>query len=373
MKKQLLAAAVASAIVVPMTAAADVTVYGKLHYSIDSIDYGSDVGDNDYGSGNFLIPGRTIQGTGNDKDIGSGYDGWAVNSHSSRFGIKGSEDLGNGLSAVFQMEFEIAADDLGDIKNKRNTYVALAGSWGVAGIGQVDTPYKSSTGSLELFGDNVGDYNQLGFHDVRAPDAVFYMSPNWNGFSFVGAVVLPSASVDSDGVEATSIAFKYDNGPFFASLAYENVSEEWMIDRDDLDETTAFGVGATALASDDYSKWRLGLGYTANAFHVGFIYEDREMEFLDTSADSSSWQLSASYSFGNNKLKVAYGELEADDDLFTAAGWGDMEAEQWSVGIDHKLSKRTKLYAVYSDYDFDDNGNHDLDWDAFSLGIVHKF
>jgi len=370
MKKQLLAAAVATAIAAPMAASADVTVYGKLHYSIDSIDYGSDVGDNDYGQGNFLIPGRTIQGTGNDKDIGSGYDGWAVNSHSSRFGIKGSEDLGNGLSAVFQMEFEIAADDLGDIKNKRNTYVALAGSWGVAGIGQVDTPYKSSTAKLELFGDNIGDYNQLGFHDIRAPDAVFYMSPNWNGFSFVAAAVMPSATVDADGVEATSIAATYSNGPFFASLAYEHVSEDWMVDMDPFDDANF----TNNLVTDDYDKVRLGLGYTANGFHVGFIYEDRDMEVANMNADSDSWQLSGSYTAGNNTFKVAYGEMNADDTAFTTIGWGDMEAEQWTVGIDHKLSSRTKVYATYSDYSYDDaSAAHDLSWDAFSLGIVHKF
>ncbi len=369
MKKQLLAAAVATAIAVPMAASADVTVYGKLHYSVDSFDFGADVGATDYGQGNFLIPGRRIQGTGDDRDIGNGYNGLAVNSHSSRFGIKGSEDLGNGLSAVFQMEFGIAGDDLGNVANNRNTYVALASSWGVAGIGQVDTPYKSSTGSLELFGDNIGDYNQLGFDDIRANDAVFYMSPNWNGFSFVGAIVMPSASVNSDGVEATSIAAKYENGPFFASLAYESVTEDWMVDLDPMDNANFAVVAPT----DDYDKWRLGLGYTANGFHVGFIYEDRDMEFANLDADNSSWQLSAGYTAGNNTFKVAYGEMEADDDAFTAIGWGDMGAEQWTVGIDHKLSSRTKLYATYSDYSFDDNGNHDLDWDAFSLGIVHKF
>ena len=190
MKKQLIAAAVATAIAAPMAASADVTVYGQLHYSIDSVDYDD------------LLSG-SIPGTGMDS-LAQGYDGSAVNSHNSRVGIKGSEDLGNGLSAVFQMEFGIAADDLGSIRNNRNTYVALAGSWGVAGIGQVDTPYKSSTGSLELFGDNIGDYNNLYFDDIRTSDAVFYMSPNWNGFSFVAAIVMPSDSLDADGVEATS-------------------------------------------------------------------------------------------------------------------------------------------------------------------------
>jgi predicted porin len=180
MKKQLIAAAVATAIAVPMAASADVTIYGKLHYSIDSLDYDTDADGNLAGIGTDVLP--------------TGYDGAGVNCHNCRFGIKGSEDLGNGLSALFQMEFTISGDDLGsdtDISNNRNTFVALAGSWGVFGVGQVDTPFKSSTGSLELFADQVGDYQQLSFDDIRAQDAVLYMSPNWKGFSFVAAVVLP--------------------------------------------------------------------------------------------------------------------------------------------------------------------------------------
>ncbi len=354
MKKQLLAAAVATAIAVPMAASADVTVYGKLHYSIDSIDYDSGV------SG-------AIIGTGNDK-LPHGYDGSAVNSHASRFGIKGSEDLGNGLSAVFQMEFEIAADDLGDIKNKRNTYVALAGNWGVAGIGQVDTPFKSSTSSLELFGDSIGDYNQLGFNDVRAPDAVFYMSPNWNGFSFVAAVVMPSefggkgtGTAEADGIEATSIAATYNNGPFFASLAYEDISGEFV--------DSLLGIGDDY----DYDKWRLGLGYTANGFHIGYIYEERDIDggaAILGSDDSDSWQLSASYTAGNNVFKIAYGQADDWGMDGTKSPYVLDDAEQWTVGLDHKLSKRTKLYASYSDFSQD---TADSDWDAFSLGIIHKF
>ena len=354
MKKQLIAAAVATAIAAPMAASADVTVYGKLHYSIDSIDYDSSM------SG-------TIPDTGMDSEV-AGYDGSAVNSHDSFFGIKGSEDLGNGLSAVFQMEFSISGDDLnGDtaMANDHNTYVALAGSWGVAGIGQVDTPFMSSTASLELFDQTVGDYNQLYFDDIRATDAVFYMSPNWNGFSFVAAVVIPSASDDADGIEATSIAATYSNGPWFASLAYEQVSGDYV--------EAIYTLPATL--NPDYDKWRLGLGYTANGFHVGFIYEDREIDNLSdvvvgADEDGESWQLSASYTAGNNTFKIAYGEVDgAVNSSFM--GFQMFDGEQWTVGVDHKLSNRTKVYAAYSDFEEKDIDN--WDWDVFSLGIIHSF
>jgi predicted porin len=193
------------------------------------------------------------------------------------------------------------------------------------------------------------------------------MSPDWNGFSFVAGIGMPSTSLDSDGVEALSVSATYSNGPWFATLAYEDVSGEYVND------LLGGGVGN----SHDFDKWRLGLGYTANGWHVGFIYEDREIDSIDTIAgfagvsdDSDSWQLSTSYTAGNNTFKIAYGEVSEWGMNGTDAPYVVDDAEQWSVGIDHKLSNRTKLYAVYSDYS---DGVADRDWDAVSVGIVHDF
>ncbi len=340
MKKQLLAAAITSSIMAPIAVNADATIYGQLHYSIDSIDYGSGYG-------------IAIQGTGMDA-LNNGFDGLGVNSHNSRFGIKGSEDLGEGLSLVYQMEFTISGDDLTTVSNNRNTYLALAGSWGVAGIGQVDTPYKSSTASLELFSEQVGDYNQLWFDDIRTTDAVFYMSPNWNGFSFVAAVVLPSGDNNADGIEATSISATYENGPFFATMAYEDISDDY--------------VNVLHSAVIDYDKWRIGLGYTANGFHVGYIYEDRDFETL---GDGESWQLSGSYTMGNNTFKAAYGQTDDWARRTGAVGVID-DGEQWSIGLDHKLSNRTTLYVTYADFESDNTGG-DAKYDALSFGVIHNF
>ncbi len=346
MKKQLLAAAIAAAVAVPMTASAgDVTLYGTIHMSIDSYDR------DDEAPGAF--GGTAVH------DAPDANSWTAVNSNNTVLGVKGSEDLGNGLSALFQMEFWMDADGSGisveddnssvhntqALHNTRNTFVGLAGSWGVVGMGRVDTPYKSSTGSLELFSVVPGDYNGIGFEDIRAPDAVFYMSPNYNGLSFQAAVVIPSVDDELDGVEATSLAVKYANGPFFAALAFES-----------LDDDLADALGK----SED--KWRLGLGYTANGFHVGFVYEDRDNIDADSDDDEDSWQISGSYTMGNNVLKAAYGQ--ADSDLYNE------DADMWSIGLDHKLSKRTKVYAQYADFD---TSVDDTDMDAFSVGIVHKF
>ncbi|MCP3670138.1 MAG: porin [Gammaproteobacteria bacterium] len=335
MKKQLLAAAIAAAVAVPMTASAgDVTLYGVVMMSINDLD-------NEVNAGN---PGGSA-------NWDNGVDGLSVQSHFTRFGIKGTEDLGNGLSAFFQIEFHLAdAENGGNLNNNRNTFVGLAGNWGKVGIGNNDGPYKKSTASLELFSVVQGDANQLGFEDVRLSDSVFYYSPNWNGFSFGAAITMPSVDANEDGVEGYSLAATYKNGPWFAALAVEDF-DDGLTDH-----------AATLGRSED--KWRLGLGYTANGFHVGYIYEDRDNIAGVDGADEDSWQLSGSYTFGNNVAKIAYGE---ENDI---GGVGGVDSDMWSIGLDHKLSKRTKLYGVYADYSHDTAGN---DWDSWGVGIVHKF
>ncbi len=347
MKKQLLAAAIAGIVAAPMTArAGDVALYGTIHMSVDTLR-------------NYSVYGYPV---GADWDAATEDNNTLhVNSHYTRFGIRGSESLGHGLSAFFQMEFYLtAAEDYDEsnsesLTNVRNTFVGLEGDWGKAGIGRNDTPLKKSTASLELFGDIQGDYNAIGFEDVRLADTVFYYSPNWNGFSFGAAVGIPSYSDEDDGVEVVSLAATYTNGPWFASLAYED------FDNDVAD-------------LDNYwdEKWRLGLGWTANGFHVGFLYEDRDHP---RGYDGEySWQISGSYTFGNNVLKAAYGRGIEE---WSSSGYGEYSDVQYSIGLDHKLSKRTKVYAIYTNFDSDYDppiADKDYyDWHSFGLGIVHKF
>jgi len=67
-------------------------------------------------------------------------------------------------------------------------------------------------------------------------------------------------------------------------------------------------------------------------------------------------------------LKAAYGDRDHDK-YINAVDTSDDE-QMWTIGLDHKLSKRTMVYGLYTDFS-DDAANSD--WDAFSLGIIHKF
>ncbi len=422
MNKKLITLAVAAAMVAPAAAFAEATLYGTLHQSIDYIDqssvetavYDPDTGDllgfirfDGYkgwtvsrADGNILKQGqfRIVDLEGNlitlpDVVFPGGSNGPV--GPSNRIGVKGSEDLGNGLKAIYQVElgvrladgnFSAADGDRGSI-SMRNTFVGLAGSWGTFLVGRHDTPLKISTGKLDMFADTIADYNgPLAFNDIRADNAIAYISPSFSGFQFAGAVHAGGGATvegvfnnESDSLaEAYSLAGIYSNGPFYGSVAYESLSRDMTINSrfDPVVIDGPFGPYATNL-TNDFNKWRIGLGLLDwNGFSLTGIYEDRSNAGFVDGLDQSSWQVQAGYAFGNNMVKAAYGALDRDSDDDNGTLVDDItdfdfdsDLNQWTIAFDHNFSKRTKVYAMYNNVD------DDLlpDWDAFSLGIVHKF
>ncbi|QFY88785.1 porin [Magnetovirga frankeli] len=348
MNKKILSLAVAAAMTSGVALAQDITIYGQMHASLDYVDSDATVDGNDWATGNH------------------------AGARASRLGVKGSEDLGNGLKAIFKIESAVGGN-----VGSRNTYVGLSGDWGTMLMGRHDTPYKISSGSLDLFGDTladativIGENLDANRFDERVPQTVAYISPNMNGLTVAAAWVQhlvdePVVFGNTLETNAVSLAAMYSNGPLFASLAYED------------HENAANGgiVGA-----DNADAWKLGLGYKANGFSVGLIYE--EIDDAANARDAENMIVNASYAMGNNVFKVQFGNH--DDEALAE------DFDYWAIGMDHNLSKRTKVYALYTDLDNEANAGGNLwcadsagvnsqcrgngnDHSGFSFGMVHKF
>ena len=360
MNKKLLAIAVASALVAPLAANAnDNIIYGQMHYSWDFIDT-------------------------NDTALDASDDATGM-SRASRLGFKGSEDLGDGMKAVYQIEGQI--DNSFDA---RNTFVGLAGGFGTIVMGQHDSPYKISTGSLDIFGDTIADYNTvIGNYrgavefDERVPQTVAYITPDFGGFHAAIARVSAKATEvpGAEESEAWSMAGIYKNGPLFATVAYERIE-------DGAGAFAAAGIGAAAgTAADDHSRaWKLGLGYSFGDGKIGFVYEDIDVEAANL--DKKAWLVNYAHKFGNNTFKIAYG---VNDDTGNIPNSG---SDMMAIGLDHSFSKRTSVYGIYATQDNDSAARYGLhsadasivalqgaarpatagrDADALSFGIIHKF
>lgn len=317
--KKVLSLAIAAALAVPMAVMADATVYGKAHVSLD-----------------FLSP-----------DAEGSDDATSLISRASRVGVKGSEDLGDGLKAIYGLEWQVDMTDdsgTGNLKS-RNQFVGLAGGFGTALAGRHDTPMKISTGKLDYFSDQAGDYNNTGaIQDVRGNNVIAYISPSMGGFT------LAAALINADGedlIEAYSIAGMYSNGPVYVALATENVDKEAV-------------AGALGVAMD---KYRLGLGLTFGDFAAGLTYEDRSDQGGVDGADSDSIVLNAKYNLGSGAVKALYAQVDDGNDDNSA----------WGIGYDHNMSKRTSLYAQYIDSETGISASQGGAGTALSFGIVHSF
>ena len=355
MKKKLLTLAVAAALPMAAQAAnAEVTIYGKIHASIDYLNADQD-----------------------DRDLSGTNDSlWDVTSRASRLGFKGSEDLGDGLKLIWKLESGIDVTGGSGGLSARNRYIGLAGGWGTFLYGIHDTPAKMSTGKLDIFVDTIADYNLQGsglgtggIVDVRAKDAVAYVSPSFAGLTLAAAIV-PDADfgevVDEQGdfAGAYSLAAMYSNGGLYLAGAYESL--------DDL------------LGGADATHWRIGAGYDFGAFHIGGLYQDADGALGGFAGnDYKTYTINGSWTFGNNVLKAMWLNTDWDNDIpvYKDGVWGsDDSTTTWAIGLDHNFSKRTKAYVIYAASDMALNGSNfntvgvaAREQDSFSLGMVHKF
>jgi predicted porin len=343
--KKVLSLAIAAALVAPAAAMADATIYGKVRQSIDIVD-------------NELTGDDEIQ----------------INDKTSRLGVKGSEDLGNGLTGVYKIEYGVKiSTNVGGDEFKgdgglsaRNAFVGLAGGFGTVVLGRHDTPLKISTGSLDYFGDTVIDNNTdytENLNDLRADGTLAYISPSMAGLTAAIALV-PGENTDIAGADAPeneeadgltdaySVALMYSNFGVFASVAYEVATPE---------TTKHPVVGGDA---DDHENLRVGVGYSHDMFKVGFIYDTIE----NPVDDSTSFMINGSVKAGPGNVKAKYFKVDSDDS--TGSLFRTDSHDGFGFGYDYNLSKRTQVAAYYVASEFDNDGP---EVSIFSLQVNHNF
>jgi predicted porin len=368
MQKKLIALAIAGLASTAAFAQSNVTIYGVVDASVD------------------------VTNAGDSSTLGQGVHTTKISSNQSRIGFKGTEDLGDGLKAVFQLETAFNTDGTpqttsntnGNYLNSRNTFVGLASdNWGRVILGRYDTPYKTSTRAWDLFGDHLGDNRNLmgGANgsstiafDNRASNTVRYDSPNWSGFNLAVAYVDNAEGVVVSAPKSTewSVSGSYDITSEWAVIAaYEK----------------HFNVVAPATGPLDEKAWKVGASFKTGPFQASAIYEKTDDDFV-TSLGHKAWTVSGGYSItASDLIKLAYTKAGKLEGPFA----GDTGAKQWAIGYDHTMSKRTKLYAEYVKlknesgvgYGLTGAGGNttgsvtalaaDSDPSAFSFGVRHSF
>jgi len=360
MNKKLLAIAIAGVLAAPLAQAqtANVVLYGRIN--IDS---------------EVIINQKQDTSTASNTIKQNIY---RVSSNSSRFGMRGTESLGGGLNAVFQVEYAVSADNGGGVTGSRETFAGLQGPWGTVKWGYFLSPYDDIQaifgsaptlqtgvlGSASMWSNTgfIGNTTQLGSFDDRVGNSVRYDSPVVAGFN--GSLQIGGRDPAGDGGSLTeqrrhgvvySLAGFYNNGPIQAGVTYE--THNWLRD-------------STVAANPKLQDWGVTVAgsYNFGIVKIGAAYERLDFDIAaGGSLKRDFWAISGTANVGPGQLYVAYwwaGNGKGDARCVTT-GTGanavttcprvgavtlgaDTKADQWEVSYTYPLSKRTLLYTGYT-------------------------
>lgn len=346
MKVKLLPLAIGAAIAMPGVALAEgPTVYGKMNVTYEYSDAEE-----------------------SDATTSDSADTWELNSNASRLGVKGSEDVSDNLSVIYQAEYGINVDDGGNgganPLSQRDIFVGLKGGWGSVKLGKFDSPLKKSQGKIDQFNDmTIGDISNVVAGEYRVSDLIQYSSPKIADAITLNLAVQPGEEYCGDGAASTC-----QDG------AAENFSASAVFSNDMIYAAVALDDGIAGLDTT-----RLTGMLTLDVFEVGLLFSMAEESEGANPDEQDGYILSAGMKLGeSNKLRAQYGFSELDE-YVAASVTGTTEITQFGIGFDHKLSKQTKLFVNYlmleGEYTETDNAaaKEEVDNSRLQFGIDHKF
>ena len=343
---------------------ADVQVFGRIDESLNYVD------------------GGKIEGTNGNISpyVSRGDSDTRLVCTDCEIGFKGSEDLGNGLKALFKLAFQY------DINNStgftgRDQWLGLGGAFGKVQVGAMSTVYKSYGSDVDPVYSTVAQGKNIGLQSHlhsgkgddgqgRATNTVGYSSPSWNGLGFNATyTVRPDSSQPPAHDDPYSVGIKYENGGLLAAVAY-----------------------LTNNAGGDDSATQVSAKYTINNLAIvgqyeldgGLITDDRTgtLGQKNNGDGADIWFVGAAYTMGNNSLYAGYGQGDNAKTKESVANPTpppnnvkvNVTADQykaWEIVGVHNFSKHTFAYVGYVGVDPDSNNVDSLS--QYALGMQHRF
>ncbi len=390
MKKSLFALATLGAFASAAHAQSSVTLYGL-------IDAGLDYTNNAGGHSLWNMQSGVTQG--------------------SRWGLKGTEDLGNGLKAVFQLEngFNLFTGKLSQNQNGsgeasssmfgRQAWVGLSSnSWGTVTIGrQYDTiddyiQQTTSNGLWSGFFSHAGDIDNTD-NAYRVNNSIKYASPSYNGLTFGGMYSFGGDAGEYGKNSMFGLGAAYKNGPAYVGAAYEyarNPAQQYAegnwasssVTTANAYENGAFGYVGSAPSSSQI----IGVGgtYAFGRAKVGANYTNTR--FGDALNTGDSVTFNNAEVWGQYALTPAFTLIAGDTYTWSKADYTIASGQkptwnQVNFMADYAFSKRTDVYlmsefetsgggataAIYNGGDFAAPASTTDEQLAVRLGIRTKF
>lgn len=286
---------------------------------------------------------------------------------SSLIGFRGTEDLGGGLKAFFQLESSAPPDAGGGTFGSRNSGVGLIGGFGTLVLGKWDSPFKLSAIFVDPYSQNTLG-NQLsvintGNFNRRENNMMQYWTPNWNGFSARFMYGANEARVAAANPSSQTVSLDYAAGGFRINYGYEKHKDQR---------------GATVTAGVTESGQNLAGTYVFGPIKVGLLTQ--KIKSTDRT-DKKAYMAAITYTSGLHQFIASVGRVR-DGAVSTAA---QPESKLSSIGYNYNFSKRTTFMARYASLKNNASANLALsgsdlpsialngDPQGFGMGLRHTF
>ncbi len=274
-----------------------------------------------------------------------------VSNNLTVLGVRGTERLGDGLKAMFQLETSFPVDAPPPIFGGRDSGIGLVTPGGTVLAGMWMTPFKYGTNFLvDPFANNTiagingimgngfalgGNASAANSFDRRQMNSLQYWSPAFAGFSARLMYGANEEKAAGRNPQMGSALLSYSHGPVYAALACER--------HDDY-----FATGTRDQAC------RIAGMYTLGTLSLRASYERLRYEpTVATHVQRNAWMLGAVYTFGRNIVRASYvNALKSTGNATVAVGGigapgGDTAAKQATMSYGYALSKRTEVYLFW--------------------------
>ena len=398
MKKTLLAAALIAGYAGAASAQNSVTLYGvvDMGFAFQSVKTSK--------SQNFARPDTTF----NQLAMASGQQS------GSRWGLRGVEDLGNGLKANFVYEEGITANTGAATAGftRQSTLGLSSDSWGAIDLGRRTAPSTAAFSGIDPFGAGFGTAaltSTIGSNFYRLSNMAMYSSPSISGFrAMVGysfdtglsstpAGATASTFGQSTKSRAVSVGLRYANGPILLAATYDTImpnaqSNPGLSAREGPTPAGRFPTAAYNPPSSSFKTWVLGGTYDLKAVKIhaaysqgidGILNNNTTIRSVATGGDTNtgnavifrpgartqSWMVGLSAPVGTGRVFASVQQQLPGGNLKELETANELAA---SIGYNYPFSNRTVLYAYYS-YMNNAAMLKDATVNSVGLGIRHSF
>lgn len=363
MKRVLIsAAAVASCAIPSLGSATSVTLYGI-----------ADIG--------FFSQRSKVNGVRQDSTHGLVSGGQS----GSRWGLRGSEDLGNGLKVNFQLESGFNLTDGRSGQNSRlfgrAAWVGMSGGFGEFRLGRQQTAAVTYFGGVSPFGTSWSNaaIGKSGFRASDTPrfdNTIAYYSPKFGGAQFGASYSFNTrggvASSD-DSTRELSLAGRYASGPIYLALTYDRLITSGIDPNANGRDPSAIQLGGSYdfKAAKVYAGWSQQKDGWIKSAEGAVVNPNNNLgasAYFDGKVNA--YLLGVSVPFGSSELLASFHLVDPDDSAFP----NGEKVKVYNLGYNYKLSKRTSLYALFSYHDGSlYTFGRDSDSQQFGIGMRHNF